>query len=448
MQNSPKKLFMQTYGCQMNEYDSLKISKLMSAACGFVVSNNIEEADMIIFNTCSIREKAQQKMFSELGALNPLKQQNPNLVVAVGGCVASQEKKNIIRRAPIVNIVFGPQTWQSLPEFYKTYLATKTRVINTEFQAVEKFACLANLAATKTPFPVAYISIMEGCNNFCSYCVVPYTRGREISRSFADVMLEVNALAHQGVKEINFLGQNVNNYSGIKSDGSTSNLAHLIQAAAQIPQISRIRFTTSHPAHFDDELIALYAHEKKLVHHVHLPVQSGSNRILKLMRRNYTHEEYREKIAKLRTICPNITIATDFIVGFPGETEEEFFATLDLATTIGFDISFSFMYSQRPNTLSAKLPDDIPLNIKKQRLYALQKVLNASAKKVSQEMVGTIQKIIVADFSRKNKQQLVGRTANNRIVNFTAPADLIGQEVAVKITSVLTNSLQGELVLL
>lgn len=445
MPHNKKKLFIQTYGCQMNEYDSLKIAKLMAKTLDFIITKNIEEADLIIFNTCSIREKAQHKIFSELGLLRELKQQKPELVIAVGGCVASQEKENITRREPMVNIVFGPQTWQSLPDFYTTYLATKTRIINTEFKALEKFSCLANLAETKAQFPVAYVSIMEGCNNFCSYCVVPYTRGREISRTFSDVMQEVTALAHQGVKEINFLGQNVNNYRSTNPDGHISNLASLIRATVQIPQISRIRFTTSHPAHFDDELITLYANETKLVSYVHLPVQSGSNRILKAMRRNYTHEEYREIIHKLRQIRPNITISTDFIVGFPGETEEDFADTMELANTIGFDISYSFMYSQRPRTLSAKLKDDVPLNTKKQRLYTLQKILNTSAAKISKNMIGTIQKVIVTDFSRKDKRQLFGRTANNRIVNFTASADLIGHETTVKITAVLTNSLQGEL---
>ena len=399
--NSKQKLFIHTYGCQMNEYDSQKITELMSSSLGFVVTQNINEADLIILNTCSVREKAQEKIFSELGVLRKLKQKKPHLIVAVGGCVARQEKENIIKRAPIVNIVFGPQTWQQLPKLYTTYLNTKKHVINTEFAAEAKFACLANLANNPSPWPVAYVSIMEGCNNFCSYCIVPYTRGREISRSFTDVMFEVNALAQQGVREINFLGQNVNNYHYTDSDGVDINLVDLIKATAKIPQISRIRFTTSHPAYFDDQLISIYANEKKLVAHLHLPVQSGSNRILKLMRRNYTHEEYREKIHKLRQASPQITISSDFIVGFPGETEGDFAATIDLAATIGFDTSYSFIYSPRPHTLSFNYKDDVSLKQKKQRLYTLQKILNDSATKISQNMLGTTQKIIVSDFSKK-----------------------------------------------
>lgn len=441
-QNTTKNIFIRTFGCQMNEYDSLKIAQLMSEKLGFEITENINDADLIVINTCSVREKAQEKLFSELGMLKPLKQAKPNLVVAVGGCVASQEKKHIIKRAPIVNIVFGPQTWQHLPEMYAQYIATHKRSINTEFEFNEKFACLSDLTKIKPEKSSAYVTIMEGCNNFCSYCIVPYTRGREVSRSFKEIMQEVSALASQGVKEINFLGQNVNNYC-YHELGQQYTLVNLIQETAKINNIIRIRFTTSHPAYFTDELIKLYAKEEKLVKHLHLPVQSGSDKILKAMRRRYTNAMYRDIITKLRNVVPEMTFASDFIVGFPQESEEDFIATLKLAQDIGFDTSYSFMYSPRPNTLSAKMPDDISLEIKKQRLYKLQEILNQSTDNISQNMLNTLQKVIVTGFSKKDQQQLTGRTSNNRIVNFNANAKLIGTEVTVKITNVLTNSLQG-----
>lgn len=440
-----KHIFIRTFGCQMNEYDSLKIAQLMSEKLGFVLTDNIQEADLIVINTCSVREKAHEKLFSELGMLKPLKQDKPELVVAVGGCVASQEKKHIISRAPIVNIIFGPQTWQHLPEMYTQYITTHKRAVNTDFEFTEKFACLSELTNLQPEKSSAYVTIMEGCNNFCSYCIVPYTRGREVSRSFHSIMQEVEALASQGVKEINFLGQNVNNYC-YHEDGRKYTLVDLIQETAKITNVTRIRFTTSHPAYFTDELIELYGTETKLVKHLHLPVQSGSDVILKAMRRRYTNAMYREIVTKLKNIIPEMTFASDFIVGFPQETEEDFRETLQLAKDIGFDTSYSFMYSPRPNTLSAKMLDDVPLETKKQRLYQLQEVLNQSAENISKNMLNTTQKVIVTGFSKKDQQQLTGRTANNRVVNFNADANLIGTEVQVTITEVLTNSLQGVLI--
>lgn len=441
------KLYIKTFGCQMNEYDSAKLAHLMQQEFNFVITDNHEIADLIIFNTCSVRKKAQEKFFSELGALHKLKLSNPNLVIAVGGCVAAQEKKNICRRAPDVGIVFGPQTWQRLPEMYRLFCTNGARIIDTEFCATEKFSCLNSLAApTKAEIGTphrnvfAYVTVMEGCNKFCTYCIVPHTRGREISRPFADVMREVHALTLQGVKEICFLGQNVNNYR----DASHS-LADLIESAAQIPALARLRFMTSHPAHFSDELIALYARIPKLAAHLHLPVQSGSNSILRAMHRSYTHEEYREIVRKLRCAQPNVSISSDFIVGFPGESDDDFAATMDLIDTVGFDTSFSFIYSPRPGTRAMQLEDNVPQAVKKQRLQIMQQALNKKATEISAAMLGSVQKIIVTGYSRKSSTQLSGRTENNRIVNFTASPDLLGKVVTVKITRALTNSLQGEL---
>ncbi len=427
-------LYIKTYGCQMNEYDSARIVDLMREHFNMELINDPSKADLILLNTCSVREKAQQKVFSDLGRFKPLKRKNPNLVIGVGGCIASQEGKNIIARAPYVDLVFGPQTLHRLPEMYKQNIKNKTPIIDVGFPKLEKFDCLPK---PKVNGSTAFVTIMEGCNKYCSYCIVPYTRGKEISRLFADVMDEVNYLAKEGVKEIIFLGQNVNDYE--------YDLAKLIHETAKIDAIKRIRFVTSYPSLLTDNLINVYASEKKLANHLHLPVQSGSNRILALMRRRYIIEEYKETIYKLREVRPNISITSDFIVGFPGETESDFKATMDLVKEINFDASFSFVYSPRPGTAASKLLDDIPLIEKKHRLAILQNQLNLQARKYSQVMVGTIQEILVTGVSKRNSKQLSGRTENNRVVNFAADKKLINQIVEVKITKALVNSLRGEL---
>lgn len=430
-----KKLFIKTYGCQMNEYDSACIIDLMREQFNMELIDDPSKADLILLNTCSVREKAQQKVFSDLGRFKPLKRKNPNLVIGVGGCVASQEGKNIITRAPYVDLVFGPQTLHRLPEMYKQTIKNKTPITDISFPKLEKFDCLPR---SKVKGATAFVTIMEGCNKYCSYCIVPYTRGKEISRPFGNVMDEVNYLASKNAKEIIFLGQNVNDYE--------YDFVKLIHETAKIDAIKRIRFITSYPSSLADDLINVYASEKKLADHLHLPVQSGSNRILALMRRRYTVEEYKEMIYKLREIRPNISITSDFIVGFPGETEADFLATLDLVKEVNFDASFSFVYSQRPGTTASKLIDDIPLLEKKQRLAILQNQLNLQAKKYNQMMVGTIQEIFVTGVSKRNPKQLSGRTENNRVVNFSADKKLINQIVDVKITKALANSLRGELV--
>lgn len=437
-----KKLYIKTYGCQMNEYDSAKIAALLAQTHNFVRIDTPEDADLILLNTCSVREKAQEKMFSDLGRFRKIKNKRPELIIGVGGCVAAQEKENIVRRAPYVNIVFGPQTIHRLPTFYAEALLNHERSIDVSFCAQEKFAHLLQTTAEE---PASFVSIMEGCNKFCSYCIVPYTRGREVSRPFQDIINEVIALTKQGVKEIHFLGQNVNDYRGVDEDGKEVNLAKLLRATTQIDGVTHLRFTTSHPKSFSKELIEVFATQSKLVSHLHLPVQSGSNHILREMRRGYTVEEYVEKIQKLRCARPNVSISSDFIVGFPGESDEHFQATLALVHKIGFDHSFSFIYSPRPNTPAATLNDDIPLAVKKQRLYTLQKTLLEYENKISQQMVDSEQRIIVTGFSKKNPAQLFGRTENNRIVNFNAEKNLIGRIVTVRITKALTNSLQGEL---
>lgn len=432
---STKKLliYVKTYGCQMNEYDSMRIIDLMHKEFNMEIINDSSQADLILLNTCSIREKAQQKVFSDLGRFKLLKKKNPNLIIGVGGCVASQEGKNIIARAPYVDLVFGPQTLHRLPEMYKQALKDKTLVIDISFPKLEKFDCLPEL---KVNSATAFVTIMEGCNKYCSYCIVPYTRGKEISRPFADVMGEVNYLATKGIKEIIFLGQNVNDY---KYD-----LAKLIRETAKIDAIKRIRFVTSYPSSLTDNLIDVYASEKKLVNHLHLPVQSGSNKILTLMRRRYTIEEYKERIYKLREVRLNISITSDFIVGFPGETEHDFEATMNLVKEINFDTSFSFIYSPRPRTSASKLPDNISLIEKKHRLAVLQNQLNLQARQYNQMIVGTMQDILVTGISKKNPKQLCGRTENNCVVNFSADKKLINQIVEVKITRALANSLRGK----
>ncbi|MEI8054587.1 MAG: tRNA (N6-isopentenyl adenosine(37)-C2)-methylthiotransferase MiaB [bacterium] len=427
-----KKLLIKSYGCQMNEYDSAKIADVLAAVCGFTLTKDSSEADLIILNTCSIRAKAEEKIFSELGRLRPLKKKKPNIIFAVGGCVAMQEQKNIFRRAPYVDIVFGPQTLHRLPEMYKKALQKEKHIIDTSAAQIEKFDYFPEPQLTG---PTAYVSIMEGCNKFCSYCIVPFTRGREISRPMQDVLTEIKNLTNKGAKEIHLLGQNVNAYP---------TLADLIYEAAKIDNVKRIRFTTSHPAEFGDDLITAFTTEPKLAKHLHLPIQSGSNRILKLMRRSYTSEDYQEIITKLRQAQPNISLSTDFIVGFPGETEDDFALTMEIARSINFDAAFSFIYSPRPNTIAEKLEDNVPLIEKKHRLEILQNQLATQTRRYNKAMIGTAQKVLISSRSKKDPKQFSGRTESNRIVNFTAPKNSLGDIVAVKITEVLTNSLRGE----
>lgn len=409
----------------------------MATTHGFVTTKIQTEADLIILNTCSIRAKAEEKIFSELGRLRPLKKKNPALVLAVGGCVAMQEQKNIFRRAPYVDIVFGPQTLHRLPEMYARTQQKEKHIIDTTTSQIEKFDYFPVPQSTG---PIAYVSIMEGCNKFCSYCIVPYTRGREISRPIQDVLTEIKSLTAKGAKEIHLLGQNVNAYCDPTKQAT---LSDLIYATAKIENAKRIRFTTSHPAEFTDDLIAIFATEPKLAKHLHLPIQSGSNRILKLMRRGYTREEYQEIIAKLCKAQPNISLSTDFIVGFPGETEEDFMFTMDIASTINFDAAFSFIYSPRPNTAAVKLEDNVPLTEKKQRLILLQNQLAIQTRRYNRALIGTTQKILISCCSKKDSKQFSGRTESNRIVNFIAPKNSLGDIVDIKITEALTNSLRG-----
>lgn len=401
------------------------------------------EADIILVNTCSIREKASEKLFSDLGRWRELKKLKPDLVIGVGGCVASQEGHAIRDRAPYVDMVFGPQTLHRLPEMYDQVTRLKKPVVDISFPEIEKFDRLPEPRATG---PVAFVSIMEGCSKYCTFCVVPYTRGEEISRPFDDVLTEVYELAAQGVKEVTLLGQNVNAYRGPMHDGGTADLALLIEYIAAIDSVRRIRFSTSHPLEFSDRLIDAYARIPKLANHLHLPVQSGSDRILSLMKRGHTALEYKSRIRKLRKVRPDICISTDFIVGFPGETEDDFNQTMDLIRTIGFDQSFSFIYSKRPGTPAASLPDDTPLELKKKRLQLLQETITGYAAAISTAMVGKTEQVIAEGVSRKRAEELYGRTENNRIVNFRADPDLIGSVVAVRITETRTNTLRGILV--
>lgn len=430
------KLYIKTFGCQMNEYDSSKMVQLLNLP----LTENVDEADLIIFNTCSVREKAAEKVFSDLGRVRELKNENPNLMIAVGGCVASQEGQNIIQRAPYVDIVFGPQTLHRLPELIREAKQKRKSVVDISFPEIEKFD---RLPEPKADGPTAFVSIMEGCSKYCSFCIVPYTRGEEISRPFDDVIAEIVKLTEQGVKEINLLGQNVNDYRGLMHSGEIADLALLIHYVAAIDEIARIRFTTSHPSAFSENLIQAYAEEPKLADHLHLPVQSGSDRILAAMKRNYTALEYKSKIKKLRQVRPNISISSDFIVGFPGETAQDFEATMNLIHDIGFDHSYSFIYSARPGTPAAQFPDDVSLETKKERLAILQQRILLQAQNISDNMVGTEQKILVTAPSKKHQNEVQGRTENNRIVNFSGTKDLIGKMVTVKITEVRPNSLRG-----
>ena len=437
-----KKLFVKTHGCQMNEYDSARMYDVLKDAQGYEIAASEEEADVLLLNTCSIREKAQEKVFHQLGRWQKLKQERPDLVIGVGGCVASQEGDAIMRRAPSVDMVFGPQTIHRLPEMVTSRQQQLVPVVDVTFPEVEKFD---RLPEPSVDGPAAFVSIMEGCSKYCSFCVVPYTRGEEVSRSVASVLDEVRSLAARDVKEIHLLGQNVNSYLG-EIDGDTADLAELIYYVADVAGVERIRFTTSHPMDFSDNLIQAYADIPALVDHLHLPVQSGSDRILEAMKRGHTADDYRERIAKLRQVRPNISLSSDFIVGFPGETEAEFEQTMALIDEIGFDTSFSFIYSARPGTPAAGLTDEVPESTKKAWLQRLQAKIRQQAEEIAAAMVGTTQRVLVMSEAKKGLNQLAARTENNRVVNFHGDEQLIGQFVQVQITEALPNSLRGNLV--
>ncbi len=440
----PKKLFIETHGCQMNEYDSARIRDLLGVSHGLVQTDNPEEADVLLLNTCSIREKAQEKVFHQLGRWKQFKQKNPNVIIGVGGCVASQEGDAIGRRAPYVDLVFGPQTLHRVPEMMNARKPSGPILVDVTFPEIEKFD---RLPEPRADGPTAFVSIMEGCSKYCTYCVVPYTRGEEVSRPFDDVIAEIAGLADQGVKEVNLLGQNVNAYRGRNHLGEIVDFAELLTYVAVVPGIERIRYTTSHPAEFSDALIAVYAELPQLVDHLHLPVQSGSDRILAAMKRGYTAADFLDRIDRLRRHRPNISLSSDFIVGFPGETEQDFADTMQLIHRVGFDHSFSFVFSARPGTPAAQLADDTPEEVKKQRLSILQTRITQNAQRISAAMVDTTQRILVARPSRKDPGELAGRTENNRVVNFKATDErLIGQFVDVVIREALPNSLRGELV--
>ena len=438
----PGKLFIRTHGCQMNEYDSSKMADLLKASHDLDLTEIEAEADLILINTCSIREKAQEKVFSQLGRWRELKQAKPNLVIGVGGCVASQEGAAIVKRAPYVDLVFGPQTLHRLPQMIDMRRTTQRAQVDISFPEIEKFD---HLPEPRKEGVTAFVSIMEGCSKYCSYCVVPYTRGEEISRPFDDVIAEVASLAEQGVREVNLLGQNVNAYRGAMHDEGIADLALLIHAIAELDGIGRIRFTTSHPLEFSDSLIEAYANVPKLANYLHLPVQSGSDRVLSAMKRGYTALEFKQKIRKLRKVRPDISVSSDFIVGFPGETDAEFEQTMKLIDDIGFDQSYSFVFSRRPGTPAANLPDDTADAVKHARLLQLQATINANAKRISQAMIGSVQNVLVEGPSKKNPREMTGRTENMRYVNFPAPANLVGQFIDVQITEAMSNSLRGRI---
>jgi tRNA-2-methylthio-N6-dimethylallyladenosine synthase len=440
----PGKVFIETHGCQMNEYDSSRMADLLAATHGLTPTTVPEEADVLLLNTCSVREKAQEKVFSELGRWRPYKQARPDVVIGVGGCVASQEGEAIRKRAPFVDLVFGPQTLHRLPAMLDAVRSHKRRIVDVSFPEIEKFD---RLPEPSVHGPTAFVSIMEGCSKYCTFCVVPYTRGEEVSRPLDDVLAEVESLATRGVREVTFLGQNVNAYRGPVDDGDDhADLAELIDCAARIPGIGRIRFTTSHPVEFSPALIQAFAEQPKLAAHVHLPVQSGSDRILAAMKRGHTVLEYKAKLRKLRLARPGISITSDLIVGFPGETERDFEATLALAAEADFDGAFSFLYSPRPGTPAAALTDDTPEDTKKARLLSLQTLLRNRYDEKSRAMIGTVQRVLVARPSRKSADVLAGRTENNRVVNFRGPSDAIGRFADVAITEALPNSLKGTFV--
>ncbi|MFK5970920.1 MAG: tRNA (N6-isopentenyl adenosine(37)-C2)-methylthiotransferase MiaB [Candidatus Marithrix sp.] len=437
-----QKLYIKTFGCQMNEYDSARIADTLKVSHNLELTDDPLIADVLLLNTCSVREKPQEKVFSYLGKWRLLKEKRPEIILGVGGCVASQEGKLIRRRAPYVDLIFGPQTLHRLPAMLTEVQKSHKPMIDISFPEIEKFDCLPDPQAKGV---TAFVSIMEGCSHYCTFCVVPYTRGEEVSRPFDDVIAEVVVLAEQGVREITLLGQNVNGYRGKMADEEIADLAILLSYVAAIDGIDRIRYTTSHPLELSDNLIQVYAEIPKLVSHLHLPVQSGSDRILSLMKRGHTILEYKQKVRHLKQVRPDLSLSSDFIIGFPGETEVDFQKTMDLIAEIGFDHSFSFIYSPRPGTPAADIHDDVPITIKKQRLNQLQILINEQTTAISQAMIGTLQTILVEQPSRKNQQELSGRTENNRVVNFVGNMDLLGQFVKVKITKALPNSLRGEL---
>lgn len=437
-----KKVYIKTFGCQMNEYDSDKMADVLHAAEGYEPTQDPEQADLILFNTCSVREKAQEKVFSDLGRVKHLKQKG--VLIGVGGCVASQEGAAIIERAPYVDVVFGPQTLHRLPEMLAQRTRQQLPQVDISFPEIEKFD---HLPPARVEGASAFVSIMEGCSKYCSYCVVPYTRGEEVSRPFEDVLVEIAGLADQGVKEVTLLGQNVNAYRGKMGDTSEiADFALLIEYVAEIPGIERIRYTTSHPNEFTQRLVDVYGKVPQLVSHLHLPVQHGSDRILMAMKRGYTAMEYKSTIRKLRAVRPQVSLSSDFIVGFPGETEEDFGKMMKLVEDVGYDASFSFIFSPRPGTPAANLPDDTPHEVKLRRLQHLQAVLEENVRRISASRVGTVQRILVEGPSRKDASELMGRTECNRIVNFAGPARLAGQMVDVTITQALPHSLRGEVV--
>ncbi|CAG0990508.1 tRNA-2-methylthio-N(6)-dimethylallyladenosine synthase [Gammaproteobacteria bacterium] len=437
-----KKLYIETHGCQMNEYDSAKMRDVLQASGGYELTDDPNQADVLLLNTCSIREKAQEKVFSELGRWRPLKEKRPGVMIGVGGCVASQEGEALQKRAPFVDMVFGPQTLHRLPQLLEQARSSHSPVMDISFPEIEKFDALPEPRAEGVK---AFVSVMEGCSKYCTFCVVPYTRGEEVSRPVADVVAEITALAEQGVREVNLLGQNVNAYQGEMEDGDTADFALLLYYVAAIEGIDRIRYTTSHPVEFSDSLIEAYAEIPKLVDHLHLPVQSGSDRILGLMKRGHHRADYIDKIRRLREVRPNISLSSDFIIGFPGETDADFEQTMDLIETLGFDLSFSFIYSARPGTPAADMEDGISIEVKRERLARLQARINAMAAEISRNMVGTVQKVLVEGVSKKDYAQMSGRTENNRVVNFTGHPKLVGQFVDVLITESLPNSLRGRL---
>jgi tRNA-2-methylthio-N6-dimethylallyladenosine synthase len=440
-----KKLFIRTFGCQMNEYDSDKMADVLHAAEGVVKTDNPEEADIILFNTCSVREKAQEKVFHDLGRVKHLKQQNPNLVIGVGGCVASQEGEAIVARAPYVDIVFGPQTLHRLPQLIAERKEKGKAAVDVSFPEIEKFDAMP---PAEVKGATAFVSIMEGCSKFCTFCIVPYTRGGEVSRPFNDVLTEVADLAAHGVGEVTLLGQNVNAYRGdMEGTDEKADLAMLIEYIAEVPGIERIRYTTSHPREMSQRMIDTYAKVPKLVSHLHLPVQAGSDRVLAAMKRGYTTLEYKSIVRKLRAARPDISMSTDFIVGFPGETDEDFEKTMKLIDEVEFDASFSFIYSPRPGTPALELDDSTPAEVKSARLSRLQKRIDELAQAVSRSMVGSVQRVLVEGTSKKDANELAGRTDNNRIVNFAGNPRLINTFVEVRITEALPHSLRGEIVI-
>ena len=423
----------------MNSRDSDAMIRLMNKHHNMTLTDNVEEADLLVMNTCSIRDKAQEKVFSELGRWKPVKESKQDCVIAVAGCVASQEGEDLLKRAPVVDLVLGPQTIHKLPLLYQSFLQDGLQKCDVSFPEIEKFDDLPS----HTDTPSAFVSIMEGCSKYCSYCVVPYTRGEEISRPFSHVLKEVNEVAKSGAKEIHLLGQNVNDYMGLMKNEQYGDLALLIQYIASLDEIERIRFTTSHPTAFSDALINVYAEERKLVNHLHLPIQSGSNRILEAMKRGYTHQEYREKVARLKEIRPDISLSSDFIIGYPGETDQDFQDTMNLINDINFDNSFSFIFSPRPGTPAADIVDNTPMSVKKERLSILQDTIQKSARKISESMIDSVYTVLITGRSKKSEHEWQGRTENNRVVNIPGKDLVVGQIINVLITKVNNNSLRG-----